>query len=87
MKKLILIYFLLFFSFARAREFRYLQRSPKALLMGDAYTAIADDEYTLFYNPAAMGRHKGLSVYFVNPEVAVTNAIDELDRFENFPSM
>ncbi|MDB9786889.1 hypothetical protein OAB57_02180 [Bacteriovoracaceae bacterium] len=68
-----------------AGEFHYLVRSPKALLMGDAYTAIANDAYTLFYNPAALSRHGGLSVYFVNPDVGVTNVLDDLDKFEDFP--
>ncbi|MBF0299598.1 MAG: hypothetical protein HQK51_12810, partial [Oligoflexia bacterium] len=53
--------------------------------MGDAYTAIADDEYTLFYNPAALGRNNGVSIFFINPDASVTNAIDEQDRFKNFP--
>jgi hypothetical protein len=70
----------------RAKEFSYLLRSPKALLMGDAFTAIADDAYTLFYNPAALSRHRGLSVYFINPDVGVTNALSEIDKFRNFPS-
>jgi hypothetical protein len=54
--------------------------------MGDAYTALADDEYTLFYNPAALGRHSGLTVNLVNPHFGITNALDEMDRFEDFPS-
>ncbi len=73
-------------SMISAREISYLARSPRALLMGDAYTAIADDEYTLFYNPAAMGRNQGLSLTPLDPSFEVTNALDEMDRFENFPS-
>jgi len=68
-----------------AGETHYLQRSPQALLMGDAFTARADDEYGLFYNPASLGRTKGLSLTPINPDVGVTNALDELDRFKNFP--
>ncbi|MBF0207390.1 MAG: hypothetical protein HQK53_10925 [Oligoflexia bacterium] len=70
---------------ATAKEVRYLHRSPKGLMMGDAFTAVADDEYTLFYNPAALGRHRGVSAYFINPDVSVTNVLDEMDRFKNFP--
>lgn len=66
-------------------EIRYLARSPRALLMGDAFTALADDEYTLFYNPAALGRHGDFSISPLNPMFGVTNALDEIDRFENFP--
>ncbi|MBF0360783.1 MAG: hypothetical protein HQK49_07220 [Oligoflexia bacterium] len=68
-----------------ASPITYLLRSPRGLLMGDAYTAIADDEYTLFYNPAALGRHSGLSVFVINPDASVTNALSEKSRFENFP--
>ncbi len=53
--------------------------------MGDAFTALADDEYTLFYNPAALGRHGDFSITPLNPTVGVTNALDEIDRFKDFP--
>ena len=53
--------------------------------MGDAYTALAEDEFTLFYNPALMGRHKGVTLNAVNFELAVTNVLDETDRFDDFP--
>jgi len=68
-----------------AGEITYLNRSPKALLMGDAFTAIADDEFTLFYNPAAMGRHSGLTLAPINPSIGITNALGESDRYEDFP--
>lgn len=68
-----------------ASEVRYLARSPRALLMGDAYTAVADDEYTLFYNPAALSRHGNFSISPLNPTIATTNALDEVDRFKDFP--
>jgi len=88
MKKmsLILTFIMSLSSLTYAGEVGYLARSPRGLLMGDAYTAIADDEYTLFYNPAAMGRNQGLSFVPLDPTFEVTNALDELDRFENFPS-
>ena len=70
----------------KAAEVRYLARSPRALLMGDAFTALADDEYTLFYNPAAIGRHSDFSISPLNPMIATTNALDEVDRFKDFPS-
>ena len=44
----------------------YIMRSPKGLLMGDAYTSYATDEYTLFYNPALMARHSGFSFNPIN---------------------
>lgn len=78
-------FFILLFQTSVASEIRYLARSPRALLMGDAFTALADDEYTLFYNPAALGRHGDFSISPLNPTVGVTNALDEIDRFKNFP--
>lgn len=67
------------------KEIRYLLRSPRALLMGDAFTAIADDDYTLFYNPASLGKKSLLDFHVFNPGLEITNALDELDRFEDFP--
>lgn len=58
-------------------EFLYLHRSPEALLMGDAYTAVADDSNTLFYNPAALGRHRGVTLSVFNPAIAVTDLLDK----------
>ncbi|MFA6238268.1 MAG: hypothetical protein WC635_13125 [Bacteriovorax sp.] len=69
-----------------SREVSYLARSPRALLMGDAYTAIADDEFTLFYNPAALGRNKGVSFTLIDPNFGLTNALGDTDRFTKFPS-
>lgn len=73
------------FSNAFAREFSYLARSPQALLMGDAYTAIADDEYTLFYNPATLGRNRGVSASIVNPAFGFPDLYHDQDKFKNFP--
>ena len=53
--------------------------------MGDAFTAIADDEYTFFYNPAAMGRHYGLSFDVANPAVRVSNIYRQRDLVDDFP--
>ena len=54
--------------------------------MGDAFTALADDEYTLFYNPAALGRHSGFSFNTLNPMFTVINPINHLDVLNDFPS-
>jgi len=85
MRKLLLLTLFVCQS-AFSREMSYLGRSPRALLMGDAYTAIADDEYTLFYNPAALGKNKGVSFTLIDPTLGVTDALSEMDRFKNFPS-
>lgn len=68
-----------------AQEVGYIGRSPRAQLMGDAYTAIADDEYTLFYNPAALGRNKGVSFTPLAFNVGGTNIMDDPDKFKDFP--
>lgn len=81
MKKILFLIFLISFQ-AYAEEGRYLGRSPKALLMGDAYTSAADDEYTLYYNPAILARHKGFSFWAINPSITVTNILDDPDQFD-----
>ncbi|EQC48141.1 hypothetical protein M899_2653 [Bacteriovorax sp. BSW11_IV] len=87
MKNSLLLLFIFSSLSTFAGEITYLARSPRALLMGDAYTALAnDDEYTLFYNPAALGLNQSVSITPLNPNIGLTNALDELDRFENFPS-
>lgn len=87
MKKIkTLIFFLFVFSADLfADEVAHIGRSPRALLMGDAFTAVADDEYTLFYNPASLGRNKGVSFTPLNPSFGGTNALGDMDRFKNFP--
>ena len=67
----------LFIPLSCFAEFFYFHKSPEGLLMGDAYTAVADDENTLFYNPAALGRHRGASISLINPKVEVTDALDK----------
>lgn len=76
---------LFFASTSIASEMRTYARSPRAVLMGDAFTSIAEDEYTLFYNPAALARNRGVELTFINPQIGVTNALDDLDRFEDLP--
>lgn len=67
-------------------ETQQTMRSPQALLMGDAFTAVNDDEFTLFYNPASMGRHKSdFSLTPFNPQASGTNILNDMDRFKDFP--
>ena len=84
--KFFLVILINFWTQLFAQEVNYLARSPRALLMGDAYTAIADDEFTLFYNPAALGKNTGVSFTLLDPTLGITDALDELSRFSNFPS-
>ncbi|MDD4972820.1 MAG: hypothetical protein PHY93_00635 [Bacteriovorax sp.] len=85
MIKMFLLLTFLISSNLFSAEVSYLARSPRALLMGDAYTAIADDEFTLFYNPAALGRTKGVSLTLLDPELGMTNLLGDLGRFSNLP--
>lgn len=71
---------------AFAFNYPYTLRSPTGLLMGDAFTAVNDDEYTLFYNPASLARHKkDLTIYPFSGHLTGTNVLSDLDRFEDFP--
>lgn len=91
------LFIFLFLSQTVNAEFLYFGRSQEGLLMGDAYTAVADDENTMFYNPAALARHGGVSLTFLNPSFTIPNVLKtEIglskfetgvdDRFQNFPS-
>jgi hypothetical protein len=81
MKKIILFSLFTFSFNAFCVEPRTLGRSTKGLLMGDAFTAVADDEYTLFYNPALLARHSGFSFTPFNPSISVPNVLSDSERF------
>ncbi len=64
----------------------YLIRSPKALLMGDAYTAVNNDEFTMYYNPASLSRHANdLTLYTFPGQVNGNNVLADSDKFQDFP--
>jgi hypothetical protein len=71
---------------AYAAQERSLGKSPRGLLMGDAFTSLAEGDFTLFYNPALLARHKGFSFYPLNPSFSVTNILEDTDRFNNLGS-
>ncbi len=84
-KKLLLITFIS--QFILASEVVWLGRSPRAQLMGDAWTALSNnDEMTLFYNPASLGGNYTVEFAPLNMKLGATNALDDLDRFSDFPS-
>jgi hypothetical protein len=86
MKWLFLLSLILIVSEVQAFDYPYTVRSPRGLLMGDAFTAVNDDEYTLFYNPASMARHKSdFSIYPINPQFNGSNMLNDMDRFDDFP--
>src|SRR5690606_25751318 len=86
MKKLIAVFLSLTSIGAFGFAEQSLMRSPKALLMGDAFTAVNDDSYTLFYNPASMARHKkAFSLYPLQGHISGTNILNDMDKFKDFP--
>ncbi|OIQ20872.1 MAG: hypothetical protein BM556_02715 [Bacteriovorax sp. MedPE-SWde] len=84
MKKILILSLFTFTTLAS--EIVYLGRSARAALMGDAWTALANnDEMTLFYNPASLGGNDSIAISPLNPKFGLTNALAEADRFKNFP--
>lgn len=86
MNRILALLFLIGSSYCHAFDNAYTMRSARGLLMGDAFTAVNDDEYSLFYNPASLARHsRDLTLYPFNPQFSGTNVLSEMDRFKNFP--
>ena len=86
-RKIVLLFLTILTAQSEAEEIRYIGRSPKALFMGDAYTSIADDEYTLFYNPAGLARNETVDFSPLSADASVTNVYpDDMDRFKDIPS-
>jgi hypothetical protein len=55
--------------------------------MGDAYTAVNDDSYSQFYNPASLGRNKSdFTLHPFNPQFTGSNVLNDLDKFMDFPN-
>ncbi len=57
---------------AQTQEFRWTHFGPRALAMGNAFTAVADDHNALFYNPAGLARRDDWQVEIFNPRLAVS---------------
>lgn len=83
MRKLFFFIILIYSLPSFCEEERSLGKSPRGLLMGDAYTSLADDDFTLFYNPALLARHSGFSFYPLNPSFSVVNVLADTDKFNN----
>jgi hypothetical protein len=76
------------FSFAlnlHAKEFFEYGQSIRALGMGNAYTAVVNDGDALFYNPAALGRVKGINLTIINLNTGFNgkNAYDSYQNYQN----
>ena len=80
---------LILFSFlslhsARA-EMMTINSSVRALGMGDAYTALADDSSSLFYNPAGLARVRGINLKFFSLRVGA-GGIESYEKIKDLDS-
>lgn len=58
-------------------------QSLRALGMGDAFTAVADDDYAMFYNPAALAKHNGTDLRLFLRGAADQNVIPFYNNLKN----
>ena len=65
-------------SGSTAQEYPSLYRGVRPLAMGGAFTAVADDEHALFYNPAGLADISRLNLAIVNPLVETTEESVEM---------
>jgi hypothetical protein len=74
---LVLMLLIVFVSGISAKEYPTLHRGVRPLGMGGAFTAVADDENALFYNPAGLSAISTLQLSILNPLIEVSeNTID-----------
>ena len=85
MRVLILILTFLYAFILPASEVGYYIRSPKALLMGDAFTASGDDEFAVFYNPATLGNARLIEFSLINPVLHGPNLLSNIDDYDSLP--
>ena len=86
MKTCLLAVLFIFTINIRASEISYIVRSPKALLMGDAFTAAPDDEFAMYYNPAALGNGNLIEFSSINPTFSLSNLLSDADKFSDLSS-
>jgi hypothetical protein len=60
---------------ARANEFQPLFRGARAQAMGNAFTAVADDELAVFFNPAGLAGVQKISINITTVTADVSNDI------------
>ena len=65
-------------SHAFAKAYPNFYRGVRPLGMGNAFTAISDDENALFYNPAGLAEISSWSVGLINPIVEVSESTIDL---------
>ena len=69
----VLILAIVFSSSVRAAELFEQNLSVRALGMGNAYTAVVDDAYALFYNPARLYAVDGFNFRLMDPYIMVSD--------------
>lgn len=71
-------------SESTAKPYGSFHRGVRPLGMGGAFTAVADDENALFYNPAGLSSMNHLKLGLVNPLVEISdNTIDLKDDLDD----
>jgi hypothetical protein len=69
---IILVVFFLLGSVASAKRLPTIYTGVRALGMGGAFTAVANDENALFYNPAGISKIKTFELGLLNPVIEVS---------------
>lgn len=67
---------------AQADQFNSLFRGARAAAMGNAFTAVADDEEALFYNPAGLAGIQGFSFHLFDGMLDTSN-----DLISDYPNL
>ena len=65
-------------SGSAAQEYPSFYRGVRPLAMGGAFTAVADDEHALFYNPAGLADISMMNLAIVNPLVEASEGSVEM---------
>ncbi|WP_300669754.1 conjugal transfer protein TraF [Desulfoluna sp.] len=73
---------LLFASTVLAEPYRSFHQGVRPLGMGGAFTAIADDQNAINYNPAGLSRTEGFGLGILNPMVEFSE--DSADLYKDF---
>lgn len=61
-----------FSAFSYGEELPEFYRGVRAMGMGNAYTAVADDEDSVFYNPAGLAQIHQVRINLLNPKVSAS---------------
>ncbi len=69
---------------AMAKELNEFYRGVRAMGMGNAFTAVADDSDAVFYNPAGLAFNQSLAFEFFNPKFDVSQ--DDYTSIANMKS-